>query len=204
MEAILDLPDSQDKAPGVVVCHPHPRYGGDMMNNVVVGLSQHLTAAGLAVFRFNFRGVGSSEGTHDNGNGEVDDALGALAALELEDTVDASRIGIAGYSFGASIAMQAALDSSLVQSVLSIACPVGPFRALSSLEMLQPKTLVLGDHDHNFPVDEFRFLTKRFSQPKEVVVLTGADHFFQGLEAEIGGIASRFFTRTLSGIPAQS
>ena len=203
LQALLDISDSEEKAPGVVICHPSPRLGGDLANDVVVGLSQSLNAAGIATLRFNFRGVGTSEGTHDNGNGEVDDALAALASLELEDAVDASRIGIAGYSFGASIALQAALDSRVVQAVFSVACPIGPFRALSSLELLQPKMLILGDHDHDFPVDEFRFLTKRFSQPKEVAVISNADHFFRGTETEVGKMASTFFSDSLGGNTAR-
>ncbi|MCH8309406.1 MAG: dienelactone hydrolase family protein [Chloroflexi bacterium] len=204
LQGILEFPESDDKVPGVVICHPHPRHGGDMVNDVVVGLSQSLNAIGIATLRFNFRGVGASEGAHDNGNGEVDDALSALDALELDDAVDASRIGIAGYSFGASIALQAALDSIQVKAVFSVACPIGPFRALSSLELLQPKMLVLGDHDHDFPVGEFRFLTKRFSQPKDVEVISNADHFFRGIEAEVGKMASIFFNDSLGGNSVQA
>ena len=204
IQAVLDYPESDDKVPGVVICHPSLRLGGDMENNVVIGIKQSLNAAGIATLRFNFRGVGASEGTHDKGDGEVDDALAALATLELEDVVDGSRLGIAGYSFGASMALQAALDSDLSQAVFSVACPIGPFRALSSLEILQPKTLILGDHDHDFPVGEFRFLTKRFSNPKEIAVLSDADHFFRGFESEIGQMASTFFTNCLSGTTNQA
>lgn len=203
LQAVLDFPESTEKVPGVVICHPSPRFRGDMASNVVIGLSQNLNAAGFATLRFNFRGVGASEGTHDKGNGEVDDALAALVALEIEDAVDASRIGIAGYSFGASIALQAALDSSLVQAVFSVACPIGPFRALSSLELLQPKMLILGDHDHDFPVEEFKFLTKRFSQPKEIAVISNADHFFRGNETAVGEMASTFFAESLGGNTAR-
>ncbi len=199
IQGILECPDSEEKSPGVVICHPSPQFGGDMANNVVMGIKEKLNAAGFATLRFNFRGVGASEGTHDKGDGEVDDAIAALSAMELEDVVDSSRLGIAGYSFGASMALQAALDSSLPLAVFSVACPIGPFRALSSREILQPKMLILGDSDHDFPVGEFKFLTKRFSQPKESTVITNADHFFRGFETEVGGMASAFFSEILGG-----
>mgnify|MGYP000005752069 FL=1 len=202
LQAVLEYPESEDKVPGVVICHPSPRFGGDMASSVVVGVSTKLNAAGIATLRFNFRGVGASEGTHDKGDGEVDDALAALAALELEDVVDPSRIGIAGYSFGASMALQAVLESSPALAVFSVACPIGALRALSSREILQPKMLILGDHDHDFPVEEFKFLTKRFSQPKESSVITDADHYFRGHEDDVGSMAAKFFTEILGGTAA--
>ena len=193
LQAVFDVPESKHKVPGVVICNPHPRFGGDITNDVIVILCDNLNSAGIATFRFNFRGVGTSEGVHDYGNGEVDDAESALSTLALQDCIDPSRIGIAGYSFGASIALQAAIDSNLVQAIFSVACPVGAFRALSSKELLQPKMFVLGDHDHDFPVDEFRFLTKRYSQPKDVSVIHNADHFFRGFESTVGELAATFF-----------
>ncbi len=199
LESVLDIPDSGDKAPGVVICHPDPRYGGDMHDDVVVGLARILAESGIAALRFNTRGVGGSDGEFDRGDGETDDTLSALDTLALHEGIDPSRIGVAGYSFGASVALQAAGESSVVQAVVSIACPAGIFRALGSVELLQPKLLVLGDRDHNFPVDQFRFLTKRFSQPREVSVIAGADHFFRGVEQELGQMTTRFFTRWLIG-----
>ncbi|MDP6420117.1 MAG: dienelactone hydrolase family protein [SAR202 cluster bacterium] len=199
LESVLDVPDSSDKVPGVALCHPDPRYGGDMHNDVVVELARVLVESGIAALRFNMRGVGASDGEFDRGNGETDDALSALHTLELHERIDPSRIGVAGYSFGASIAIQAAGESSLVQAVVSIACPAPIFRVLGSVELLQPKLFVMGDSDHNFPVEQFRFLTKRYSQPREVSVVVGADHFFRGVEPAVGEMTTRFFTRWLTG-----
>lgn len=198
IEGMLRLPENAtDKVPGVVVCHPHPRYGGDMNNNVVLGLTERLTRDGFAVLRFNFRGVGGSEGSFDWGGGETDDADAALETLSLRDEVDGSRIGIAGYSFGAAVAIQSATDSTVAHAVAAIACPAPQFRAFSGMEILQPKLFVLGDHDHNFPVDQFRFLCRRFADPRQSEVVGGADHFFRGSESLLGEMTSEFFTTWL-------
>lgn len=198
IEGMLHLPkDSTEKVPGIVICHPHPRYGGDMHNNVVLGLTERLTKDGFAVLRFNFRGVGGSEGVFDWGGGETDDADAALETLSLRDEVDGSRIGIAGYSFGAAVAIQSATDSTTAHAVAAIACPAPQFRAFSGMELLQPKLFVLGDHDHNFPVDQFRFLCRRFADPRQSEVISGADHFFRGHEPTLAQMTSEFFTTWL-------
>lgn len=198
IEGMLHLPgDAADKVPGIVICHPHPRYGGDMNNNVVLGLTERLTKDGFAVLRFNFRGVGGSEGAFDWGGGETDDADAALETLSLRDEVDGSRIGIAGYSFGAAVAIQSATDSTTAHAVAAIACPAPQFRAFSGMELLQPKLFVLGDHDHNFPVDQFRFLCRRFADPRQSEVISGADHFFRDHEPTLSEMTSEFFTQWL-------
>ena len=199
LEGALHIPEggAAKKAAGVVLCHPHPRYGGDMDSAVVVGVANRLVAAGFAVLRFNFRGVGLSEGEFDWGGGETDDAEAAADFLALRDEVDAGGIGIAGYSFGAAVAMQAAMGMSSVQALAALACPAPQMRAFSGLEILPPKLFVLGDNDHEFPVDQFRFLCRRFSEPREYEVLAGADHFFRGFEDEVGKLCADFFARRL-------
>ena len=120
-----------------------------------------------------------------------------MEELSLADGVDASRIGLAGYSFGAAVALQAAMSSSTIQAIAAIACPAAQLRAFSGLEILQPKLFVLGDHDHNFPIDQFRFLTRRYADPCDAEVVKGAGHFFRGSESEVGEAASRFFSTWL-------
>ena len=114
LEGQLDLPDEGAATPsaGVVICHPHPQYGGEMTNNVVMAVSSSIVAYGMAALRFNFRGVGRSGGAYDNGVGEQDDALAALEALATgvvgDDLPDEMRVGLAGYSFGGGVARGAA------------------------------------------------------------------------------------------------
>ena len=202
LEGFLHMPPPSDVsddrgAPGVVVCHPHPRQGGNMRSSVVIGVADALVASGFAVMRFNFRGVGESEGAFSWGSGETDDADAALDTLSLTEGVNGSRIGIAGYSFGAAVALQCAKDSPLPQAVAAIACPSRYLQTFSGQELLQPKLFVQGDDDHNFPAGQFRFLTRRYADPKQTELVRGADHFFRGQEREVGRIASDFFTEWL-------
>src|SRR6266540_978811 len=104
LEGLLHLPE-QTPAPGIVVCHPHPMYGGDMHNNVVDAICDTAVAEGIAALRFNFRGAGASEGRYDNGVGEQDDVRAALTYLRGLPEVDSARVALAGYSFGAAVAL---------------------------------------------------------------------------------------------------
>ncbi len=202
LEGVLHLPSPSGNFPGVVICHPHPRYGGDMHDSVVTALAHSICDAGIAALRFNFRGVGNSEGVFDNGDGEERDVREALSFLALHDSINPSRIGIAGYSFGAWMALQSCDQNNLVQAVASIACPMRPFSDLGVNEMLQPKLLVCGDLDHDFPAEQFKFLSKRFSEPREVELMYGVDHFFRGREPEVGTLAAAFFSRRLGDEPS--
>ena len=194
LEGVLHLPDVRSsRVPGVVVCHPHPRYGGDMNSSVVTAIVARLSGDGIAALRFNFRGVGASQGEFAWGSGETDDAEAALDALSLRDEIDSSRIGVAGYSFGAAVALQASMGSGAAQAVAAIACPSAPLRDFSGLEILPPKLFVMGNDDHNFPADQFRFLTRRFSDPRQTELIEGADHFFRGYEDRVGEIVAEFF-----------
>ena len=193
LEGVLHLPNNSGSWPGVVVCHPHPQRGGDMNSPVVVAMARALPKAGIAALRFNFRGAGNSEGSHDRGAGEVDDAAAAVSFLTLHNRVRAGGVGIAGYSFGAWMALEVAAQEGLVQAVASVACPTVPFNALGAVEMLPPKLLVCGDADHDFPVGQFAFLAKRYTDPKQVEILHGADHFFLDHANDVAGMTADFF-----------
>ena len=197
LEGTLHLPAEEGRFPGVVICHPHPQYGGDMYNAIVASLAQSLCHAGIAALRFNFRGVDMSEGSFDGGVGEIEDAVEALSFLSLSDNVDASRVGIAGYSFGAAVALAAAWRSDTAQAVASIACPSRVFNEMSAREMLQPKLLILGERDHDFPAQQFKFMARRFTEPKDIEIIGGADHFFGGHVSQVAELATEFFAQWL-------
>ncbi len=197
LEGTLHLPAEEGRFPGVVICHPHPQYGGDMYNVIVASLAQSLCNAGIAALRFHFRGVDMSEGSFDGGIGEIEDAIAALEFLSLCENVDASRVGVAGYSFGAAVAMAAASRSNLPQALASIACPSRVFNEMSAQELLLPKLLILGEHDHDFPVQQFKFTARRFTDPKEVEIIGGADHFFGRHVSEVAGLTTVFFRQWL-------
>ena len=185
---VLHLPE-RTPAPGAVVCHPHPQYGGDMENNVVVAACRALAGRGFAALRFNFRGGGASEGAFDNGKGERDDVAAALAYLASLPEVDPKRIGLIGYSFGAMMAAEAASGDLRALALIS------PPLAYSDLRVAWgcPALVLGGEEDTLAPADRLRVVAE---QPGvELTLVSGADHSWWGFEDELAGALGAFFER---------
>jgi alpha/beta superfamily hydrolase len=129
LEALFHLPAGDPPFPGVVICHPHPQYGGDMYNGVVGAIVEASLSVGLAALRFNFRGVGESEGAYEGGNGEVQD-VAPRSHLSASPYIDPSRIALAGYSFGAVVALHHTVTDPGLPAVIAVSPPttVGPAR----------------------------------------------------------------------------
>src|SRR5437867_9908494 len=124
LEARLAVPASPGG--GIVVCHPHPLYGGDMDNPVVIRVAEVAESLGIATLRFNFRGVGASTGQHGGGEAEVEDIKAARAAM-AERLPAGSAIGLAGYSFGAAVAARVAATTSDLPALALVAPPLGMY-----------------------------------------------------------------------------
>jgi alpha/beta superfamily hydrolase len=184
LEGLLALADSAD-APAAVVCHPHPLYGGSMHNNVVDAILEALQALGCATLRFNFRGVGRSGGGHDGGPGEAADALAALRFLRAQPGVRADGSILAGYSFGAMVALRAGLAAREVAQVVAVALPVGMADFSSLAPAPKPVLLVSGDSDSYSPVSKLAKLKTGLGASARLDVIKGADHFFGGYEPEL-------------------
>ena len=198
LEGYLQLPEGDGPFPGVVVCHPHPRMGGDMYNSVVMGICHALTRVGIASLRFNFRGVGRSQGTYDEGRGETEDALAALGLLASSESIEEGSVGIAGYSFGAGVALKAALRDDRARAVSVVArARVDPEDDVGKRPSL-PILFVVGDLDRLMPPEQFRELSGKLATPPEMHVVPGADHFFVGLEMEVGAVVATFFQHWLT------
>ena len=162
---------------GFVVCHPHPLYGGDMDNPVVIRVAEVAQAAGYATLRFNFRGAGASEGVHDKGRGEQEDVRAAMAALATHLPAG-SRVGVMGYSFGAAMAARASRPSVPEAPLGLIAPPLGMY----DFDFLQTSPgrllLVAGTADSYCPVEALHRLAALTTTEERIV--EGADHFFFG------------------------
>ena len=182
LEGMLSLPKQSTSGPGALICHPHPQYGGDMDNNVVLAVANALEQLDMTVLRFNFRGVNGSEGTFDNGSGEVNDVLAALLFLTTQAAVDGNRILLVGYSFGAFVGLQAALRSDKVKVLAAISTPVDmydfEFLSYSTLPIL----VVCGDRDSYCSLDKLERVYRGITAAKEKVIVPGADHFYWGKE----------------------
>ena len=179
LEGMLSAPAAgAAMSAGVVVCHPHPEYGGDMDNNVVLGIVNVLQETDSAVLRFNFRGVNASEGIHDGGRGEIHDVLAALDFLEKQPIVDKSRIFLVGYSFGAHVGLRAILQSGKAKAAVAVAPPLSMynFEFLTALSI--PLLVICGDRDQFCSLAELKCLYDTITAPKKAVVLRGMDHFF--------------------------
>ena len=194
LEGELALPDAQGSIGGVVVAHPHPQRGGTMQSNVVVALCQGLAAAGTASLRFNFRGVGRSEGRYGDGVDEKLDVLGALAFLAEQPRIATDRIGLAGYSFGARVSLAAVAEAAQVRALLCVAPPLREPLPPDSLHC--PYLVLVGDRDGNLS-DGLEHYASCLPDPSRLQVVSGTDHFWWGFEPVLAEAAERFFSEAL-------
>lgn len=190
LEGRLELPDLPPPFPGVIICHPHPLHGGNMNNNVVTGVGYALVQKGFAVLRFNFRGVGRSEGAFDEGIGEQDDARACLKFLREREEIDPGRIGLAGYSFGGMIALSVGVREDAVRVMAGIS-PVMPKDILRGCN--KPKIIISGTYDDVVPVSLVSQETEKAGEHTEIRVIDGADHFWWGFERQLGEMVAAFF-----------
>lgn len=182
LEGLFSTPAEQPGC-GVVVCHPHPLYGGEMRNSVVSALTAAFQRVGLSTLRFNFRGVGHSSGVHNDGVAEQDDVKAALTALLARQAV--SRLIVAGYSFGAMVGLQAGADDSRVESLIGVAFPLGVRDASFLLKVRKPTLFVSGDRDLYCPLAELTQLAATMPAAARLETIVGADHFFASREDEV-------------------
>ncbi|HPD61202.1 MAG TPA: prolyl oligopeptidase family serine peptidase [Thermodesulfobacteriota bacterium] len=197
LEGVVSYPKNFSSGPGVVICHPHPLYGGDMNNNVVLGIKGALQTGGFVILRFNFRGVALSEGKYDEGKGEVDDVIAGVNFLRSYPGVDRTRLFLAGYSFGAWVGLRAAFTINDLRAVAGIAPPCGVYDFNFLPDGRLPILLVGGGQDSFCNPKELEVVFDKISSPKQKVILQKSDHFFPGREGEIGGEVKRFFSRYL-------
>jgi uncharacterized protein len=192
----MGTPDFEGTFPGVVVAHPHPQRGGSMNNSVVIALCQGLKAAGMAYLRFNFRGVGRSQGEFDNGEGEQLDVRGALNFLATQPQIDPERIGLAGYSFGARVSLAAVLGAPQVKALLCVAPPVQePLPA--DRQPTCPLQVLIGSQDPILAGDPERYASY-FPDPQVVKVVEGPDHFWLGFGHDLSNAIDSFFLERLA------
>ncbi len=156
-----------------------------MHNNVVEAILKGAWQAGFATLRFNFRGVGASEGEYDGGEGEMLDARAAVRFISSQPGVLADQIILAGYSFGAAVAMRAGLTDPAVVRIIAVALPVGVMASGADGEAEKPVLLVSGDSDSYSAEARVRAVTASLGTHARVEIISGADHFFGVFEDEL-------------------
>jgi len=197
LEGILGTPPGAGPFPAIIVCHPHPLYGGTMDNNVVCALTERLTQESFVAFRFNFRGVGASQGEFDQGIGEQADVAAAISFVGKLEDVDQQRIGLAGYSAGAGFALPVGSDDARIKALAAVSPPLDVFDFEFLKNCPKPKFLISGDKDDLISTEELLQFCGNLHEPKECEAIEGADHFWWGHESQLAAKVTDFFVKAL-------
>ena len=178
LEALLEEPEAGPLRLAAVVCHPHPLYGGTMHNKVVYRMARGLRRAGVAALRFNFRGVGLSEGQHGHLAGETEDLRAALAWLR--ERYPDIPFALAGFSFGALAITRLGCEMGGARWLMAVGFPTdyGPAEYLETCNVR--KVFLQSTHDQFGPRAELEAIYAKLAEPKELIWIEAVDHFFAG------------------------
>jgi hypothetical protein len=178
LEALLWTVPARDPVMAALVCHPHPLYGGTLHNKVVFHAARTLHRLGVPVLRFNFRGVGLSEGAHDNGRGEASDARAALDWLAQE--FPGRPLLLAGFSFGAWVGLRVGCNDARVTHLVGLGIPVNSSDLSYLRGCAKTKLFLHGRRDEHGDAGQVQSLFAELPEPKRLVFVEDADHFFTG------------------------
>jgi alpha/beta superfamily hydrolase len=196
LEALLWTSSTSDPPFAAVVCHPHPLYGGTMHNKVVFQTAKAIHQRGAAVLRFNFRGVGQSEGVHDRGKGEQDDVRVAIDYLAT--AFPGRPILVAGFSFGSSVGLRVGCADARVTQVIGLGLPVDTIDMSFLTACETSKLIIQGGSDQFGARARIDGLFATLPQPKRLVIVEGADHFFTGQLDKVGTAIDAWLADTRS------
>ncbi len=193
LEALLMRPEGTPAA-AAVVCHAHPLHGGVMHYKVVFRAAKALQHHGVAVLRFNFRGVGRSQGVHDEGRGEQDDVRAALD--EMTRRFPGLPMVVGGFSFGSSMALLTGVSDERVRALFALGYPISMLPDTSFLDgCRKPRLFVQGENDTFGNAEQIRERVACLSEPKTLVVIAGSDHFFAGHLDQLQATIDAWITR---------
>lgn len=183
LEALLEEPEDAAPREACLICHPHPARGGTMHNKVVYRLAKGLRRTGRVVLRFNFRGVGLSEGSYDHGNGELEDARAALEWLRAR--YPDIPYSLAGFSFGSRIILRLGCATSDAQSLVAVGFPTWREDNSYLQQCFTPKIFIQSTNDEFGPRQALDELFLTFAEPKSLTYIEAQDHFFAGALEEL-------------------
>ena len=167
----------KDGDKGAVITHPHPLYGGDMYNMVVETIGHAYSIKGYSTLKFNFRGVGNSQGRYDNGIGEQKDVLAALACIADKGI---KKIDLVGYSFGAWVNAHAVREDTFLENMVMVSPPVGFMDFKLTVELDRLRFVVTGSQDNIAPAEVVKNMLPTWNPEARLEIIDGADHFYGG------------------------
>ena len=196
-EGVVTQPDEGTGPwPSVVICHPHPLHGGNMDNNVVLALALGLAQEGFITLRFNFRGVGGSEGEHTKGERESEEVRAALDLIKSWPDTN-GKTGLAGYSFGTGVILGSGDLHDEADAIALVSPSMRGVEGTPLKESKVPALIVTGDRDRLVDSDQLDAELASFNTAPEFKLFDGVDHFWYGQEARLVPEVGRFFTEKL-------
>jgi alpha/beta superfamily hydrolase len=178
LEGLLSGQEALSVKGGVILCHPHPQYGGDMHNPVITTAAEVASREGFSTLRFNFRGVGESGGSYHDGIGERKDVGAVIDYLFSKQKDSNLPLILLGYSFGAWAGLSVAVQDRRIKGMVAIAPPLELYDFGFLKESRKRKLLIAGDRDFFCPVPLLEQWYQPLEEPKSLAIIQGADHFF--------------------------
>jgi len=176
LEALLEEPEDQSPREAVLICHPHPQYGGTMHNKVVYRIARAMRRAGFVVLRFNYRGVNLSEGKYADGVGEIDDARAALDVLRSR--YPGLPFSLAGFSFGSRIILKLGCEPVGASRLIAVGFPAAQETSRELGRCRVPRIFIQSTNDQFGPRAAMEAYFETLEQPKQLVWVEARDHFF--------------------------
>lgn len=171
-----------------------------MDNNVILAVASALVNRSIIAFMFNFRGVGGSEGSFGGGVAEQEDAAAAISWLVSQPEVDLSKLGLLGYSFGATVALPVACGDERVKATALISPPVEPSQISRLKDCAKPKLIICGTEDFVVSPEKAELINRQAAEPKQFELISGADHFWWGYEVALGDKVAAFFSTSFKQV----
>ena len=194
-------PSNRPNAPVALLLHPHPQHGGTMNNKIVYSMYQIFTKHGFSSLRFNFRGVGHSQGQFDNGQGELSDAASALDWMQSQNP-NTSSCWIAGFSFGAWVAMQLMMRRPEIQGFISVAPPASIYDFSFLAPCPASGMIIHGNKDDIIPQSSVDKLAQKLQKQKNITIdyrsIEGSDHFFNNHLDTLNGHIEEYLDKALN------
>ena len=190
LEALLEFDPARKPRMTAAVCHPHPLYGGTMHNKVVFRAARAAREAGLATLRFNFRGVGASQGKHDKGIGERDDVRAALDCLSAR--FPSLPVCVIGFSFGSWVGLRVGAEDARVVALVGLGLPTIDSDYSYLRGVTKPKLILQGTRDPYGRREDVQAVFDSLSEPKQIHWVEGAEHFFQARLQEVRDAIHKF------------